>query len=147
MNGSNGHNKEDFSGVWALIGLTGGVNILGRFMPMVMNTPSAPPHAQSTYEKLLETEKWIALDQAYTFMLISGSAQGQPVFAEICMPYGQCRDEKQPVSIQVCNIVSTMFFDDMGEATRRTMEKHISDARRKIVQMRAATAGITVASR
>lgn len=138
MNGTNGHSKDDFSGVWVMFGLTGGVNVLGRFLNPSQLT-------REIAEKHLNEQSWVALDQAYTLMLVSGAANGQPVFAEVCVPYGQSRDEKQMVSIQVCNIVSTIFFEDMGRATRETMEKHISQARNKIMQMRAATANITIA--
>lgn len=140
MNGTNGHNKEDFSGVWAAFQLTGGANVLGRFL-----NPSAM--TREVAEKALSSDAWVALDQAYSLMLVSGAANGQPVFAEVCVPYGQSRDEKQMVSLQVCNIVSTIFFEDMGRATLETMQKHISQARAKITQMRAATAGIVSLTR
>ncbi len=153
-NGNGKHSGIDFTaGVWAVVGLAGGLNVIGRFMGSVsdqsdnvkhLNT-EGPPITRESIEKALETEKWIMLDRAFSFALIPGSANGQPVLAPMCMPFAGAHDGEIPVGIQIANITTTMFFDEMPEATRRQFQTYANNGNASAQKLRAATAGVVLA--
>lgn len=143
---SNGHYSLDFTGVWCMIGLAGGLSIIGRFMGSDKRLDGAEI-TRETIEKALTEEKWIMLDRAFSFALIPGSANGQPMMAPMCMPYGGAHDGDIPVGIQIANITTTLFFDEMPDATRRQFMDYASKGNMAAQKLRAANAGIVTATR
>lgn len=133
---SNGHSLS-FEGVWAVIGLAGGLNVIGRFMGTSIG--------REEIERALCSEKWIMLDRAFSFALIPGSANGQPLLAPMCMPFAGAHDGEIPVSIQIANITTTMFFEEMPDATRRQFEEYANKGNGAAQKLRAATAGVVLA--
>lgn len=143
-NGNGKHSGIDFTaGVWAVVGLAGGLNVIGRFMGSVSDQSDVI--TRESIEKALETEKWIMVDRAFSFALIPGSANGQPVLAPMCMPFAGAHDGEIPVGIQIANITTTMFFDEMPEATRRQFQTYANNGNASAQKLRAATAGVVLA--
>lgn len=123
-------------GVWALLGMTGGLNLLCRFV----NTS-----AEEVDECITSGKGWIAVNQAYSLMAMPGQSPRGPVLVPMCAPYGMTIGETQMVSIQIPNIIAVMLFDDMDRNSRSEMEQHIKNARELASRMRAQSSGITLA--
>lgn len=151
-NGKHAHDL-DFTGVWAVIGLAGGLNIIGRFMASEGMVEIAGPDGKKQkrmitredIENALVTEKWIMLDRAFTFALIPGSANGQPMLAPISMPFAGAHDGDIPVGIQIANITTTMFFEEMPDPTRKQFMEYAIKGNAAAARLRAANVGVVVA--
>src|SRR5215207_5699363 len=105
---TNGNGKKDFDGVWALLGMTGGLNLICRFIGDGAAVDAA----------ITKGNGWLALDQAYSLMAMPGQSPRGPVLIPMCAPYGMTIGEMQMVSIRIDNIIAVMQFDDMDEPSR-----------------------------
>lgn len=123
-------------GVWALLGMTGGLNLLCRFV----NT-----NAEEVDKSITSGEGWIAVNQAYSLMAMPGQSPRGPVLVPMCAPYGMTIGETQMVSIRINNIIAVMLFDDMDRNSRLEMEQHVKNARELASRMRAQSSGIALA--
>ncbi len=133
-NGTNGGIGQR-DGVWALVSTTGGISIICRF---------AMFEKQSEAESWLDDKdnRWVAIDRAYTLMMIPGMVENRPSLVPICAPFGQMLDEEQHLGVQIANLVTVAFFDEMSAKTRASMEKHVQRACENAIKLSAAQSGI-----
>ncbi len=127
--------KKDFDGVWALLGMTGGLNLICRFVGDAAEVDAA----------ITKGNGWIALDQAYSLMAMPGQSPRGPVLVPMCAPYGMTIGETQMVSVRIDNIMAVMQFEDMDDASRHEMKSHVRNARELGSRMRAQSSGIALA--
>lgn len=133
MSANNG-SKNVGPGVWALVSTTGGLSMLCKFDRQF---------DRDKIESIMESGSgWVPIENAYTFMLIPGNSNGRPTVAPMCVPFGQMVGEHQKIALQVQNLVSVAFFDDMDPKTRSMYEAHVSNARNFVTQLSAAASGI-----
>lgn len=139
MSNTNGHAQFKFEGVWALLGLVDGSTLIAKFMGFT---------DRADVEKALAdpNNMWAPLENAYHVLIQPATnGQGVPVIMEICLPYFQSLDEKQAVSVQVRNISSMWFVDEMSRPMQEKLATHVTKANQKIQAMRAAAVGVQIA--
>lgn len=133
---TNGHGTK-LTGVWALVSTTGGISIICRF---------AGFKEQSEVEQHLDgtcgPQRWVGIDRAYTLMMIPGMVENKPTLVPVCAPFGQMLDEEQKLGIQISNLVTVAFFDEMSPKTRSSMERHVQRACENAVKLSAASSGL-----
>lgn len=114
---------------WALLTLVGGTHVLALV---------------DTKESIQEAT--IHCREVYSYQVGIGQTPQGPSIMKVCLPFAGALDDGFPLLVPRDRVLGWTWFAEMPDATRRSFETHVRNAKKTALAMRADESRLTIAN-